>query len=120
MEARQNFGTHIDLGCCSKIQLAIRSVDPISGSITLELILTNTTLPGKPSLSLGKSAITSMLDERRDAHAPPMQAVLSFEIPLRPRIHEFDEATVVFHRVMTPDRSSKVSIDRFVFIPRGF
>src|SRR5206468_2580816 len=27
MEARQNFGTHIDLGCCSKVQIAIRSAD---------------------------------------------------------------------------------------------
>lgn len=120
MEAHQNFGTLIDLRCCSKIQLAIRSADSHPVFITLELILTNTTLPGRPSLSLGDARIAADVDQRQDAHAPPMQEILSFDMPRGPEIREFDEATIRFHRAYEPDRSAKVAIDRFIFVPRGF
>ncbi len=120
MEAHQNFGTLIDLRCCSRIQLAIRSTDSHPVFITLELILTNTTLPGRPSLSLGNARIVTDVDRRQDDHAPPMQEILSFDVPRGPEIREFDEATIRFHRAFEPDRSSRVSIDRFVFVPRGF
>jgi hypothetical protein len=116
MEARQNFGTLIDLKCCSKIQLAIRSAD---GFVTLELILTNTTLTGRPSLSLGKAAVASMFDRRRKDYGPPAQELLSFDVPNRPEIRRFDEATIRFHRAYVPDRSTRVSIDRFIFVPKG-
>ncbi len=118
MEAHQNFGTLIDLSCCSKIQLAIRSADPNSVFIALELILTNTTSPGRSSLSLGKATIASALDRLPDDYAPPVQRILSFDVPRFPEIREFDEATIVFHRVF-PTASAKVAIDRFVFVPRG-
>jgi hypothetical protein len=120
MEAHQNFGTLIDLRCCSRIQLAIRSADSHPGFITLELILTNTTLPGRPPLSLGNARIAADVDRRQDDHAPPMQEILSFDVPRGPEIREFDEATIRFHRAFEPDRSARVSIDRFIFVPRGF
>jgi hypothetical protein len=103
MEAHQNFGTLIDLSCCSEIQLAVRSAEE---TIALELILTNTTLPGKPSVSLGQVSVGNTTHQ-----------LLSFDVPLRPRIREFDEATIVFHRAFQL-ASAKVAIERFVFVPR--
>jgi hypothetical protein len=122
MEARQNFGTLIDLSCCSQIQLAISSADEF---VTLELILRNTTLPGSSTLSLGKASIASTVDRRPDNHRPPSREVLSFNVPRSREVQEFDEATIVFRRPIVPhrtfagDRSARVSIDRFIFVPRG-
>jgi hypothetical protein len=118
MEARQNFGTLIDLSCCSKIQLAISSADPNSVLIALELVLTNTTLPDRPSLALGNVMIASALDRRPDEHAPAVQGILSFDVPRFPKIRDFDEATILFHRAI-PTASARVAIDRFVFVPRA-
>ncbi len=107
MEAHQNFGTLIDLSCCSQIQIAISSAELDFRSIALELILTNTTLPGRPSQSLGSVMIT------------PSQAILSFDVPgLFSRLSRFDEATILFHRGIRLE-SARVAIDRFIFVPRG-
>lgn len=121
MEAHQNFGTLIDLSCCGKIQVAISSADAF---VTLELILTNTTLPGRPSLSLGKASWEGAMpaltfDRRPDGSAAPVQTLLSFDVPRRPEIRKFDEATILFHRAFRT-ASAKVAIDRFIFVPRGF
>jgi hypothetical protein len=105
MEAHQNFGTLIDLRCCSKIQLALRSADQ---EATLDLVLTNTTVPGKPALSLGRETIP--------AAALPILA--TFPVPIHPTIQQFDEATIVFNRVYAIE-SARVAIDRFVFVPKG-
>jgi len=123
MEAHQNFGTLIDLSCCSQIQIAITSTEINSRSVALELILTNTTLPGRPSQSLGSVMIAPLLTRRTLNGRPsdlgaPLQAVLSFDVP-RPfsRLSDFDEATVLFHRGIRLE-SAKVAIDRFIFVPR--
>lgn len=108
MQARQNFGRLIDLRCCSKIQLAIRTEDPFA---TLDLIVTNTTAPGEPSLALGQVTIDSK-------SASPSEMLLSFDVPRNPAIREFDEATIVFNRAFAR-ASARIAIDRFVFVPRG-
>ena len=119
MEAHQNFGTLIDLSCCSQIQIAISSAELNFRSIALELILTNTTLPGRPSQSLGSVKIAPLLNRSSTELGAPLQAVLSFDVP-RPfsRLSAFDEATVLFHRGIRLE-SAKVAIDRFIFVPRG-
>jgi len=115
MEARQNFGTLIDLNCCSRIQLVVRSAD---GPTTVDLILTNTTLPDRPSQSLGQVKIDSTLHQRRGADSSAVPMVLNFDVPRRSEIREFDEATIVFNRAYAT-ASAKVTIDRFVFVPKG-
>jgi hypothetical protein len=115
-EARQNFGTPIELSCCRQIQLAVRSADLHSRFISLELILKDTTLPG--SLSLGQRVLVQEGDWRPDARALPVEEILSFEVPGGARISKFDEATIRFHaRFPFVMASAKVAIDRFVFVP---
>jgi hypothetical protein len=104
----------MDLGCCSRLQVAVRSTDSYA---TLDLLVTNTTLPGKPSLSLGRATIGSRLELARE-NAAPQPVVLDFDVPGWPAIRKFDEVTIVFNRPFAR-ASAKVEIERFVFVPRG-
>lgn len=114
MEAHQNFGTLIELSCCSKIQVVLQSAD---GPVSIALSLTNTTLPERPTIRLGEFTIDSNLDPSQGSPVP-LQIVVPFDVPLNPRITEFDEATIVFHKEFARV-SAKVAIDRFIFVPRG-
>jgi hypothetical protein len=120
MEAHQNFGALIDLSCCSQIQLAIRNGDLFPSTISLELILVNTTLAGRPSMSLGTAGITSMSNWNPAVGRSPAEEVLTFPVPSPPSLREFDEATIVY-RLRSPrrDTSAKVSIERFHLVPHG-
>jgi hypothetical protein len=118
-EARQNFGAPIDLSCCSKIQLAIRSSDPHSRFIALELIVADTAETGKPSVTLGQGAVITAKDWQPEAL--PVEILMSFDVPRSLKLRQFDEAIIRFHpRYPFATASAKVSIDRFVFVPRGF
>ena len=120
-EARQNFGAPIQLNCCRTIQIAVTNVDPLWRYLSLELVLRDTALPGKPAVSLGEQMVGTGPDWMRDEHAGPVEAVLSYDVPAGAKIREFDEATIRFRlRGPVSGASSKVEIERFVFVPRGF
>lgn len=120
MEAHQNFGTLIDIGICSKIQIVINNADRRPGTVSLELILIDTTSPDKLSQSLGKVMVTSTPSWRPADDRPPVTEILTFSIPLAPAIRYFDEATVLFqlHSPRT-DSSAKIAIERFLLVPKG-
>jgi hypothetical protein len=120
MEAHQNLGTLIDVSCCSEIQIAIRNADRYPGTVSLELIVINTALRGRPSQSLGRSAVRSTRHWMLYDDRPPTTEVLNFSIPSNSRIRRFDEVMVVFH--LDSDRSfaaAKMGIEKIVLIPHG-
>jgi hypothetical protein len=120
MEAHQNLGTLIDLDCCSRIQLGIRNADRHPGTVALELILTDTSLPGKPHQSLGKVMVKSTQPWRLYDNRPPVAETLSFQIPAHAAIHRFDELTIVFDMEFNRSEfAAKMAIERFVLVPRG-
>jgi hypothetical protein len=120
MEAHQNLSTSIGLDCCGRIQVAIRNADRYPTSISLELILVDTTAPGKPSQSLGRVDIISSRKWTPDGRAQPTSEALNFLVPAHSAIHRFDEVTVVFRfegfRART---AAKIGIDHFTLFPRG-
>jgi hypothetical protein len=121
MEAHQNFGTLIELDCCGKIQVAIRNADVYPTSISLELILFDTTARGKPSQSLGRVNIVS--DGRWKPGYPPhsKSETLHFFIPPNCSIHRFNEVTLLFHLDGFRARAAaKIGIDHFTLVPRRF
>jgi hypothetical protein len=120
-EARQHFGSPMELSCCRTIQIAVRNADPLWRYMGLELVLRDTASPGKPEVSLGEQMVGIGPDWMKDEHAGPVETVLNFEVPRDARIREFDEATIRF-RVRGPvsGASAKLEIERFTFIPRGF
>jgi hypothetical protein len=120
MEAHQNFGKLIDVSCCKQIRVAIRNADRFPSAITMELILVNTALPKKPSLSLGRAAITTSPAVQLGPAFVAAPEVLQFDVPLNATLKQFDKVTVVFHRTaLRSYRSARIAIDRFILLPRG-
>jgi hypothetical protein len=120
MEARQNFGRLIDLGCCRAIQVVINNGDRRPGTVSLELVLVNNRLTGHSTQSLGAIPVNSPLRWQSNDGRPPVEQVLTFRIPAQAAIREFDEAIIRF-QLSSPRRSwsAKIAIDRFRLIPRG-
>jgi hypothetical protein len=114
MEARQNLGKLIDVSCCSMIQVAIHNLDRIdnshrvSGPSRVQLALANTTQSGVSPESLG----TQPIDESE-------HQVLDFPLRSSLRLRQFDELTVRIQRGWTMSQSARISVERFVLVPRG-
>jgi hypothetical protein len=120
MEARQNFGSLVELSCCRAIELVISNGDRRPGTVGVELILTNTRLPGKPHQSLGICPVNSTLRWFPGDNRPPVTEVLSFRLPTQAAIQRFDEATIRFEMRFPRERwSAKIAIEKFRLIPRG-
>ena len=120
IEAHEHLGTLIDLDCCSKIQIAIRNADRYPETVSLELVLINTSLPNQPSESLGKAVVKSTQPWKIYEEQKPTSETLNFTIPTRPSLRRFDEMKIVFRldRVRA-DAGAKIAIDHFVLIPRA-
>ena len=115
MEAHQKLDTPIDLKCCSKIQLEVVNADRGEGTLQLELILLNA---GVRSLSLGNVSMASHPGTAVDG-VVPVREVLDFAVPPESWMEQFTELKVVYHRARTrANRSAKVSVERFVLVPR--
>jgi hypothetical protein len=119
MDAYQNLGTSIDLGCCSEIDVAITNADVRPGTIALAIRLADSTSFGEPSQDLGVRAIASSKAAQIPLSRPPVEEVLRFPIPRPTTIHRFDEITIVFLSARERARGgAKVSIQSFTLIPR--
>jgi hypothetical protein len=123
MEAYQNLGTAIDLGCCSEIDVAITNADVRPGTIALGIRLGDSDSLGDPTMDLGERTIVSSKAAQIPMNRPPVDEVLRFPIPLpiarAPTIHRFDEITIVFLSSGERARTgAKVSIQSFTLIPR--
>jgi hypothetical protein len=104
MEAHQKLDPPASVHCCSQIQLAIQNTDQYPGTVSLELILIDTTVPINKVQSLGTAAAGSQ--------------ILSFRIPRVTALQKFDEIKVVFHRAQVrADKSARIAIERFVLVP---
>jgi hypothetical protein len=120
MEAHEHFGSMIDLDCCSRIQIAIRNADLYSETVSLELVLINSSLPGKPSQSLGTIVVKSTRSWKLYEKASPTGEILTFPIPTNHSIRRFDEVMIVFRlAAFRADDGAKIAIDHFVLVPRG-
>ena len=114
MEAHQNLGKLVDLSCCSMIQVAIHNADRVDtsgqapGPNRVQLILANTTERALPPESLGMEPISGAEHQ-----------VLDFPLRPNPRIRQFDELTVRILRGWTMSQSARISVERFVLVPRG-
>ena len=118
MEAHQSFSALIDLSCCRTVELVISNGDRRPATVTVELIVTNTRLPGKPQQSLGICSVNSSVRWSPDDNRPPVTETLNFRVPPYPAIRSFDEATVRFQMGSPRERwSAKIAILKFRLIP---
>jgi hypothetical protein len=120
IEAHEHLGTLINLDCCSRIQIAIRNADRYPETVSLELVLINTSLREKPSQSLGRIMVRSTPPWDLHKARPPLDETLNFAIPARSFLRRFDAVKIVFRldRVRA-DAGARIAIDHLVLVPRG-
>jgi hypothetical protein len=119
MEAYQNLGTSIDLGCCSEIDVAITNADVRPGTIVLGIRLADSSSLGEPSQDIGERAIVSSRVAQIPLNRTPVEEVLRFPIPRPTTIHRFNEITIIFLSAKERARGgAKVSIQSFSLIPK--
>jgi hypothetical protein len=105
---------------CSRIQIAIRNADRYPETVSLELILINTSLPGKPSQSLGRSMVQSTRPWSLRGERPVAAETLNFDIPSNASLRRFDEVMIIFRLdAGRGEAGAKIGVDRFVLVPRG-
>ncbi len=119
MEAHQKLEHAIDLRCCSGIQIAILNIDRYPGTVTLEVVLIDDA--AQRSESLGTAEVTSRpAGQRWNLSGFPAPETLEFAVPGSTALREFNEIKVVFHRAsLREDRSARISIERFLLLPRS-
>jgi len=118
MEAHQKLETPIDVRCCRAVQIEVLNADHYPGSLLLELVLLDTEHGAPIPLSLGTALVTSHPDTSRDPVVPARE-MLEYAVPADPSIDQFNELKVVFRRAgQRMDKSAKVSVERFVLLPR--
>jgi hypothetical protein len=115
MEAHQNLGKLIDVSCCSGIQVAIHNAEHIRstgdprGIGRIQLILANTTPRSGAPESLGMEWIDGSEYQ-----------VLDFRMRSSVELLQFDELTVrILPEWIATPQSARISVERFVLIPRG-
>lgn len=119
MQAHQNIGLHIDLNCCSEIDVAITNADIRPGTIALGLRLTDSHSPGKPSLTLTDRTILSSTTAQIPLNRTPVKEILRFPITRSETMHRFNEIDVLFHPAKERARGGvKASIQTFTLIPK--
>jgi hypothetical protein len=118
MEARQNLGFVVDPKRYGAIEILIENADPFPHTVSILLRIRNTTVPGKPTLTLGMEAVSAPGPSIVNGTATTQ--VLRFRIPSAIRIGSFDELTVSYYlKGARSDRSARIAIDRFRLLPRG-
>ena len=109
MEAKQRLDLPVAITCCDRIRMAIHDADPHPGSVSLELVLIDSSKRPFRTMSLGTNMIGVEATQEID-----------FTIPRPAALTEFNEIQVIFHRDrLNHSRSARVAIDRFVLIPKG-
>ncbi len=120
MEAHEHLGSLLSLDCCSRIQIEIRNTDVYQETVSLELILIDSSAAGHPSQSLGTMVVRSKRAWKPYEKPSPVNETLNFPIPVKPSIHRFDTVKIVFRLdAFRADDGAKVAIDHFVLVPRG-
>jgi hypothetical protein len=119
MEAHQSLNSSIDLTCCRELQLTLANNDNRPGGVVLGVILTDSTLPGKPSQPLGGQVVQSTQPTSFTVKATPTDETLHYNIPQHPMIRKFDQITVVFFPApMRSDLDVKMALKQFTLQPR--
>ncbi len=119
MEAHQDFGVLLNLSCCRAVQIAVSNADRYFGTVSLELIVVNSRLPGSASQSLGSQRLESTLRWRPGDDGQPLAETLTYPVPANCAVREFDQAIVRFQlAAMRADIAAKTAIERFVLVPR--
>jgi len=115
MQAHQSLGASIPLARCREIQIEVENRDNQPAAIAMAILLTDTTLPGKPTFSLGQKSLASPAS----TGFLPHHETFSFLVPAHASLRKFDQITISLfpdmrHALVAP----KVAIEQFEIFPR--
>ncbi|HEY1498134.1 MAG TPA: hypothetical protein VGF88_01025 [Acidobacteriaceae bacterium] len=119
MEAHQTLAQPVDLRRCGVMQVTVKNGDNRQGRVDMAVMLTDSTMPGKPSMVLGPQPVVSTEPEHFAFKASPVHEELRYAIPARGGLKKFDEITVMFF----PDEQrmtlgARMGIEQFELMPR--
>ena len=119
MEAHQRVSRPIDLDACGEIDVAVSNADTHDGEIDLALMLSDTSLPGRPRQVLAARPVLSSMMNPVPKDRAPVKEVLHFNVPAGAHLRRFDEITVRFLLAPSHARAgAKVSVESFELVPR--
>ncbi|QMV19346.1 hypothetical protein GOB94_12135 [Granulicella sp. 5B5] len=118
MEAHQHLANPVPLDCCHALRINVKNADNVPGSISIELLLRDTSQKKPASISLGTQVLASSAVSPMPLQRPPVDDSLSFRFPRQTSLKSFDEITV---RIL-PERSRsragpQVAIQSFTLEP---
>jgi hypothetical protein len=119
MEAHQSLGTPIPLARCGEIEVTILNGDNHPGTVSLGVLLTDTSAPGAPQVYLGQQPLLSTQPAEFRVKTEPVPESLRFSVQAQAKIRKFDQITVLFF----PDTANytlgpKLAIQQFQLSPR--
>lgn len=119
MEAHQHLGGAIRLTRCREMQVEVENREDEPSAVVLAVLLTDSTLPGKPTLHLGQQVLKTTLPDQGKLKGSPSFETLRFAVPAHAKVRKFDEITVMLLRDMGPALvGPKIAIQQFQFLPR--
>ena len=119
MEAHQSLGRSIRFSRCREIQVEVESRDNEPGEVSMSVLLSDSSAPGSPRLTLGEQTLISNDLGHPSFRAAPIFKTVSFSVPAHAPIRKFDEIAVelipdVEHAFVAP----KIAIQQFQLLPR--
>lgn len=118
MEAHQQLANSIRLNCCRAIRVAVQNADNRLGTISIELLLSDTVADKASAQSLGSRVLQS--SENRTVasfNRPPVEETLTFPIPPQAHSKSFDQITVVLQPSQGAVAGARIAIQQFVLVP---
>jgi hypothetical protein len=118
MEAVQTLDEPIATAHLQRIQLAMRDVDPDPNTISIELILVDSSAWGHPLQSLGSQPLsgTPAIENATISHSD----TLTFSVPANSHFRQFNEMRLIFRLATSRnEHAAAISIEDFVLVPRG-
>jgi hypothetical protein len=119
MDAHQVLASAVLTADCRAIEVDIANSDNVAGTISVALLLSDSSSPRNPALYLEQQPMVSTLPGRFTVKSRPAFETVKFSLPLAALAKRFDEITVM----MLPDVehyfvAPKVAIEGFRLVPR--
>jgi hypothetical protein len=120
MQAHQTLAQPVELRSSGAMRVTVKNGDNRMGRIDMGVLLTDSTAPGKPTMSLGIEPIVSTEAGNFRFKVNPVHEEVTYAIPAHGGVKKFDEITVFFF----PDADretlgARVGIEQFELTPGG-
>jgi hypothetical protein len=115
MEAHQQLPQEMAANCCRELELNVVNADAVPGTISVEVVLRDSSKKTAQNVSLGSKVLASSTVWPMPLKRPPVHETLTFQIPRGDR-QAFDEITVkVTPEVHRSLAAPQVGIESFAF-----